>query len=949
MTAVVTEQQRTPVLEGTTPHSRGPKVPSHLVRAWFAVGTLAFALGYAAFRYIEVVLVSSAWLDPKVPPDWVFYPGGDPWMVGDWLINYGGGFVRRGLFGHLFLTLAPAGQAGLWTLFGIQMSLYLLLFAYCVHVLHRSRYSWSVIALVCGPAGLAFIGWTPNIDAAFRKEILPFAVLVLLAWARSRTRSRPGVVGLVLGALALHVLAVFSWEPSALLLPAMLYLLLHKGAPHPDLDTVRRSAAALFLVVSGLGGVLSFLIHGDVATAQAICDTVRENGFTSTNVCSGGVLANGGAIEAIGWTSYKTAQDLAVALPVYVGFLPLIALSALPVVASAWFRTNWRWAALIVLGVAPLFFIVTDYGRWTHMLAVAFMVCITADDPDQARSRMWTPLATILYVGAWGLPHWMGQAQFGKTWWPQVGLFTTLNDRILLRAWDQQPSLLERPTGGPLELAGRYLGGAPASGWDSWSAMQLALEHISVQGADQLYQSVLGAGIKFQYFPTSLLFVEPAFLYAPKNLALAMNIVNWVAVAATVWVMFRLLMHLAATTRLFRLTGGTITALLGVAAVSTVTFRPVTWAWDLGQAQVLINFFCTLALYAYLRGSKPLSGVALALACLLKPQLGLFALWGLVRRDWRFLGYLVGTAAAGVLLSVARYGLKAHLDYLGVLSFLSQRGESYYPNQSVNGLLHRVLHTDDFLNLDFTSFPPFDRTVYGGSTAATLVFVALALLVALAGRRTSAPAVPTPQSLIAGLDFGVGMLCFTVASPIAWDHHYGVLLPVYALAVFMTLQLRRQVAIPILGTLAVSYGLMISELYPSLRPLAEGPLNVLYSYVLFAAVLLLACLLVLRHHYIASSAAAGGRGPSEDEAADEDRSASRSSPTSRVRGVTTGARPGTRRTSPGLGSVEDRQSESVPGERPDDAVDRWHEHRLELAHGGVGDRAEDAVDRQSTG
>ena len=41
--------------------------------------------------------------------------------------------------------------------------------------------------------------------------------------------------------------------------------------------------------------------------------------------------------------------------------------------------------------------------------------------------------------------------------------------------------------------------------------------------------------------------------------------------------------------------------------------KPVWTEGDFIQAQVLINFFCTLALYAYLRGSKPLSGVALAL------------------------------------------------------------------------------------------------------------------------------------------------------------------------------------------------------------------------------------------------------------------------------------------------------------------------------------------------
>ena len=35
-----------------------------------------------------------------------------------------------------------------------------------------------------------------------------------------------------------------------------------------------------------------------------------------------------------------------------------------------------------------------------------------------------------------------------------------------------------------------------------------------------------------------------------------------------------------------------------------------------------------------------------------------------------------------------------HIDYLRVLSYMAERGEAYFPNQSVNGLLNRLMSID---------------------------------------------------------------------------------------------------------------------------------------------------------------------------------------------------------------------------------------------------------------
>lgn len=341
--------------------------------------------------------------------------GGAAYQTADWLINYADGFVRRGLFGELFLAVAPGGAAGLWTLFAIQAALYAVVLAFAVWALWRGRFSWSVIALVCGPAAIGFFGWDPG--AGFRKEVLAYVSLALLVWALVVARRRWAVLALSASSLLVFVLAVFSWETSALFLPAYLYLLLRERT-----DVLfRRILAGAFVVVGGAGLALGTLFHGSVATASAICDVVRDHGYTAADLCSG-------AIDAIGWTSQFTLDSVAESFPLYAGYAPLILLALVPVLLTPWFRANWGWAVFIAVAFIPLFVIVTDYGRWTNMIVMALMFCIAASPIESAVSRAWTWLAAVLYTTLWGLPHWLAA---DTAQWPWLGLVKIINSNAI--------------------------------------------------------------------------------------------------------------------------------------------------------------------------------------------------------------------------------------------------------------------------------------------------------------------------------------------------------------------------------------------------------------------------------------------------------------------------------------------------------------------------------------
>ena len=135
------------------------------------------------------------------------------------------------------------------------------------------------------------------------------------------------------------------------------------------------------------------------------------------------------------------------------------------------------------------------------------------------------------------------------------------------------------------------------------------------------------------------------------------------------------------------------------------------------------------------------------------------------------------TVAAGLGASVLVFGFANHIDYLRVVSFLGERGEAYYPNHSINGLLNRIMGIADpaqYKNLEFVAgqFPPFNPWVYGVTLASSIAILAGALL----HRSTTGD----PARLY---DFCLMALSCTMASPIAWEHHYGILLPIFAVLV----------------------------------------------------------------------------------------------------------------------------------------------------------------------
>ena len=111
----------------------------------------------------------------------------------------------------------------------------------------------------------------------------------------------------------------------------------------------------------------------------------------------------------------------------------------------------------------------------------------------------------------------------------------------------------------------------------------------------------------------------------------------------------------------------------------------------------------------------------------MKPHLALVLFWAALRREWRFAAAIGATLAVVLATSVVHYGLGAHVDYVHALSFLGRHGESFYPNQSFVGLLHRAIGNGNNVEWQANAFPPFHVGVFAAGVVVSLALLGAAL------------------------------------------------------------------------------------------------------------------------------------------------------------------------------------------------------------------------------
>ena len=366
------------------------------------------------------------------------------------------------------------------------------------------------------------------------------------------------------------------------------------------------------------------------------------------------------------------------------------------------------------------------------------------------------------------------------------------------------------------------------SGDDSWMPMNRALD-ILLNSQKPVYEQLFFIEkVKFQYPLTSLIpvYLLRYFIQDPQQLLFVLQLCSYLAVLGTIYFAVRILFK-AMKDHAIQLTSTQQYAWVALIGIMVLHFYPVIKAFSLGQLQAVINLLVTAALWQWMQQKKVTAGVLIALAVLCKPQYGLLLLWAAIRKEWRFAIGMSVVLAIGGLTALWLFGFEQNIAYLKVLSHISKIGEGFYANQSMNGLLNRWLFNGNNLYWDAKGFAPFHPVVYYGSLLVTILLLLSAFILPVrAGAKSTY------------WDIGIMMLSATAASPVAWEHHYGVVIGLFAAALpFMWTRHPKS-----LWILALSY-LLVSNCFTITNVVAEYPLiNAAQSYLYVGILLVLYCL-----------------------------------------------------------------------------------------------------------
>lgn len=382
-------------------------------------------------------------------------------------------------------------------------------------------------------------------------------------------------------------------------------------------------------------------------------------------------------------------------------------------------------------------------------------------------------------------------------------------------------------------------------GEDSWLPMRSAYEWLTSQDTGAIYQDVFfDQKIKFQYPLTSLLVYWVADPLNLKSEVPYFNLVNWLSTLAQGLIAGLIANELISAHA--RATPAATRAMTAFAAgLLTVTFFPILWAFYVGQIQLWLNTFFLLACLFWLRGNLSLAGACLGAICMFKPQLGLFLIWAAMRGHWTFAkGFLLVTIPAA-LMSLLLFGISNNFDYYHVLRFISRHGEVFYANQSINGLLHRLIAEVDSRVWHDDAFAPYAAFVHYATMLSSLFLMAFGLFY---DRRRD------PRGWRGLL---VAALAFTMASPVAWEHHFGFVVPMLlALAADAIVAPKSPARMRRLVGLAVCYALLSQDFFTLVKGVT--PLNSLaYSYFFFAVCGLMLLLATMRQGFPAADVAKG--------------------------------------------------------------------------------------------
>jgi hypothetical protein len=308
---------------------------------------------------------------------WDGYINNNNWRIGDWLINYKGGFIRRGFFGEIvFQLFLHTNIAPNLYVFLFQVLFYLCYFIFSFLLLKQQKYIIPYVLLIFSP--FIFTFQLHDVQGGYRKEIVYFAILAFMVWfARNNNVNTFGKVFIIM--LLMYPLVILSHEMSAVYLPYVLIVYVVKVRLNINLKSL--IVIVLLLGLSLICFVMSIISQGTEDQVIAIYSSL-----------GGYAPADGGAIS---WLSKNPTSlvNLVVSniyerrfLNTYFIVLMLSFLAFIPILSKYKIifrnRINLLLFFVSIFGTVPLFMFAVDWGRFIYIHLVSLFIISLLPNKD---------------------------------------------------------------------------------------------------------------------------------------------------------------------------------------------------------------------------------------------------------------------------------------------------------------------------------------------------------------------------------------------------------------------------------------------------------------------------------------------------------------------------------------------------------------------------------------
>ncbi len=339
------------------------------------------------------------------------------WITGDWLINYDGGLLRRGLSGEIILLLSNFKFINIYYLIiFIQSSLFFIFLFFLWKLISKKEVSLIFLFLIFSPVTIAFSFYDPLVVG--RKEVIFFAsyTLYVLYFLKNKNYSIYKNLGFLLtGVIFVLIHEIFLFFSSFYLFSKFCFLKINNQPLK-----FKNLSYEFNLIIGSLTSfiILVYFSSNNPELKTLVCNQLLEKGF-SKEICLG-------AIQEIVFSKYinyyKSFELLSYIknynyLNVYILSITLFFLPyAIFLYKQRYNKINLKILFLFLifqlLFLGIIFFVVNDWGRYLNIYFIHILIFSSYFFLKSKRKvnsinfySIITYLILVIYSLGWHMPH----------------------------------------------------------------------------------------------------------------------------------------------------------------------------------------------------------------------------------------------------------------------------------------------------------------------------------------------------------------------------------------------------------------------------------------------------------------------------------------------------------------------------------------------------------------